>query len=53
MLASLRNRYVLIPCFMLVYSIYCIVVSLLLCSPAIDKPCTFKMSLAPPASISL
>ena len=38
---------------MLVYSIYCIVVSSLLFSPSIDKPCTCNMSSAPPASISL
>ena len=37
---------------MLVFSIYCIVVSLLLFSPSIDKPCIVNMSLAPPASIS-
>ena len=42
-----------LPCCMLVYSIYCIVVSLLLFSPSIDKPCTCNMSSAPPASISL
>ena len=34
------------------FSIYCIVVSLLLFSPSIDKPCICDMSLAPPASIS-
>ena len=34
------------------FSIYCIVVSLLLFSPSIDKPCICNMSLAPPASIS-
>ena len=33
--------------------IYCSVVSLLLFSPSIDKPCFCNMSLAPPASISL
>ena len=32
--------------------IYCSVVSLLLFSPSIDKPCFCNMSLAPPASIS-
>ena len=42
-----------LPCFMLVYSIYCIVVSSLLFSPSTDKPCTCNMSPAPPASISL
>ena len=42
-----------LPSFMLVYSIYCIVVSSLLFSPSIDKPCTCNMSSAPPASISL
>ena len=36
---------------MLVYSIYRIVMYLLLFSPSIDKPCT--MSSVPPASISL
>ena len=41
------------PCVMLVYSIYCIVVSSLLFSPSIDKPCTCNRSSAPPASISL
>ena len=35
------------------YSIYCIVVSSPLFSPSIDKPGTFNMSSAPPASISL
>ena len=39
--------------FMLVYSIYCIVVSSLLFSPSIDNLCTCNMSSAPPASISL
>ena len=43
--SSLYNRYVL-AFFMLVYSIYCIVMSLLLFSPSIDKPCT--MSSVPP-----
>ena len=42
-----------LPCFMLVYSIYCIVVSSLLFNPPVDKPCTGNMSSAPPASISL
>ena len=42
-----------LPCFMLVYSIYCIVLSSLLFSPSIDKPCTCNMSSALPASISL
>ena len=42
-----------LPCFMLVYSIYCIVLSSLLFSPSIDKPCTCNMSSASPASISL
>ena len=37
-----------LPCFMLVYSIYCIVVSSLLFSPSVDKPGTFNMSSAPP-----
>ena len=32
--------------------IYCSVVSFLLFSPSIDKPCFCNMSLAPPASIS-
>ena len=40
-------------CFMLVYSIYCIVVSSLLFSPTTDKPCTCKMSSDLPALISL
>ena len=35
-------------CFMLVYGIYCIVASLLLFSPSIDKPCTCNMCSAPP-----
>ena len=52
MLVSLCNCYYSL-CFMLVFfSIYCIVVSLLLFSPSIDKPCICNMSLAPPASIS-
>ena len=38
-------------CFMLVYSIYCIVVSLLLFSLSIDKPCICKYFLSSPASI--
>ena len=38
--------------FMLVLSIYCIVVSLLLFNPSIDKPSICNMSLAPHASIS-
>ena len=42
-----------LSCFMLVYSIYCIVVSSLLLSLSIDKPCTCYMSSAAPALISL
>ena len=42
-----------LSCFMLVYSIYCVVVSSLLFSPSIYKSCTCNMSSAPPASISL
>ena len=38
---------------MLVYFNFCIVVSSLLFSPSIDKPCTCKMSSDVPATISL
>ena len=40
-----------LPCFMLVYSIYCIEVSSLLYSPSVDKPCTGNMSSDPPPQL--
>ena len=40
-------------CFILVYSMYSIVVFSLLFGPSIDKSCICKMSLDLPASISL